>query len=153
MNKIILKTAVFSISAAAIVGQINQTLNQAKNFHFATHAETIFSAEESRLVPVVKQGYPISDEDDIPGLQIFLGSYICYAYELVTVFFITSARATAEALAHKILLSFNLSILPEDRSSGGFKMSLQQDPIELSELLKIGGSSKIVYTVMSVTAL
>lgn len=151
--KFFLKTAVISLSTAAIVGQINQTFKQSNNFHFATEVETIFSAEESKLVPVVKQGYPIFDEDDIPGLQIFHGNYCCYAYHLVTVFFITSARAAAEALAQKMLLNFNLSILPEHRSNGGFKMFLHEDPIELPELIKIGGSSTIVYTVMSVSYL
>ena len=149
MKNFAFKAAAISLSAAAFVGQINQTLKQSDNFYYSTEIDGVLNIEESKSLPIVKEGYPIFDDENIPGLQVFLARYIHYNYQIITVFIISSASAAADALAQKMLLNFNLSIAPEYRLNGDFKMNLAEDPIELHEIMGIGIKSQIAYTVMN----
>ena len=152
MKNIIIKAAAFSLSVLSMVGQIDQVLKLSNSFHFVSNSQIISSLRDRTSLPIVTQGYPVSYDEDLPSLEIFVACYWHYNYEPVTVFFISTSLSIVNTLAQKMLSNLNKSILPEHKSSQNFKMALREESIELTEVIKIGGESKMVYTIMSINS-
>jgi hypothetical protein len=152
MKNIVVKAAAISLSALSMVGQIDQVLKLSNSFHFVRNSEIISSLRDRTSLPIVTQGYPVSYDEDLPSLEIFVACYWHYNYEPVTVFFISTSLSIVKTLAQKMLSNLNKSILPEHKSSQNFKMALREESIELTEVIKIGGESKMVYTIMSINS-
>ena len=153
MKNIVVKAAVISLSALSMVGQIDQVLKFSNSFQFVSNSDTISSLRDRTSLPIVTQGYPVSYDEDLPSLGIFVAYYLHYNYQPITVFFISTSLSTVKTLAQKMLSNLDKSILPEHKSSQNFKMALKEESIELTEVIKIGGESKMVYTIMSVNSL
>lgn len=122
------------------------------SFHFVNDSEIVLSLIDQASLPIVTQGYPVSNDEDLPSLGIFVAHYWHYNYEPVTVFFISTSMSIVKKLAQKMLSNLDNLILPEHKSSQNFKMALREESIELAEVIKIGGESKMVYTIMSINS-
>lgn len=152
MKNIVIKAAAISLSALSMVGQIDQVLKLSNSFHFVNDSEIVLSLIDQASLPIVTQGYPVSQDEDLPSLGIFVAHYWHYNYEPVTVFFISTSMSIVKKLAQKMLSNLDNLILPEHKSSQNFKMALREESIELAEVIKIGGESKMVYTIMSINS-
>jgi maltodextrin utilization protein YvdJ len=152
MKNIIIKAAAISLSALSMVSQIDQVLKLSNSFQFVNDSEIVLSIRDQASLPIVTQGYPVSYDEELPSLGVFVAHYWHYNYEPVTVFFMSTSMSIVKTLAQKMLSNLDNSILPEHKSSQNFKMALREESIELAEVIKIGGESKMVYTIMSLNS-
>ncbi len=132
--------------------QINSALKIADDLKYKSNHQ-VYSQLANSGMPIVVNGFPqFSRDSDELNFKIFRCGLLHLNYKIITLFIVALDSKQANNMANTFHSKINIQAVSEYPQNGNFKKYFLAEDISPDEVVNVGRSAQVVYTMFMVNA-
>ena len=152
MNSMKLSAIALALGISVGIQEIDSVLKIADDFKYESD-HRVYSQLTYDGMPKVVNGFPqISEDSDDLSLKIFRCGLAHYNYKIITLFIVALDSTQAKSMANMFYSKINIQAIREYPQNGDFKQHFFAEDISPDEVVNVGTSAEVVYTMFMANA-